>query len=248
MEWVIIDLETTGLSAQRDKIIEIGAVRLCENGERKTFQTLIDPGVSLTENIVNITGINDDMLIGQPYIEEVVPDLLDFTADAVLIAHNAPFDSAFLEPYLGVYKEEWLDTIVLCKMAFPMLESYSLVNLTEYFDISVSGHHRALADALATAELFLLIEKSLETTDKGILAAWEHLLAERRKPLTAKTAKKKRKPMNRWKNTSLIGKSFSTTLPLRKDWQSIFPVIVSGNLKPKWLWQCVMLLTMRTFF
>ena len=64
MEWVIIDLETTGLNTQRDKIIEIGAVRLCENGERKTFQTLIDPGVSLTENIVNITGINDDMLIG----------------------------------------------------------------------------------------------------------------------------------------------------------------------------------------
>lgn len=179
MDWVIIDLETTGLSAQRDKIIEIGAVRLCENGERKTFQSLIDPGVSLTENIENITGINDDMLSGQPYIEEVVQDLLDFTADAVPVAHNASFDGAFLEPYLGIHKEEWLDTIILCKMAFPMLESYSLVNLTEYFNISVKGHHRALADALATAELFLFIQKSFETMDKGILASWEHLLADR---------------------------------------------------------------------
>ena len=179
MEWVIVDLETTGLNAKRDKIIEIGAVRIRENGERALFQTLIDPGIPLTETITDLTGITDEMLFGQPLIEEVMDDFIDFMGDAVPLAHNASFDGAFLEPYTGIPKEEWLDTISLCKMAFPMLESYALVNLVEYFGIETSAHHRALADAEATADLFELIEKGFKETDKGIIAAWIHLFGDR---------------------------------------------------------------------
>ena len=169
MEWVIVDLETTGLNAKRDKIIEIGAVRIRENGERALFQTLIDPGIPLTETITDLTGITDEMLFGQPLIEEVIDDFIDFMGDAVPLAHNASFDGAFLEPYTGIPKEEWLDTISLCKMAFPMLESYALVNLVEYFGIETSAHHRALADAEATADLFELIERDLKKRIKGSL-------------------------------------------------------------------------------
>lgn len=181
MEWIIVDLETTGLNPKRDKIIEIGAVLLNEKGERRTFQTLIDPEIPLTANISELTGITDDMLVGQPIIDEVIDDFLDFMGDAVPVAHNASFDGAFLEPFVGHPKEAWLDTITLSKMAFPMLESYSLVNLVEYFGIETPTHHRALADAMATADLFLLISQSMETVDKGIIAAWIHLLGDRHK-------------------------------------------------------------------
>ncbi|MGN1010828.1 MAG: exonuclease domain-containing protein, partial [Clostridia bacterium] len=179
MEWVIVDLETTGLNAKRDKIIEIGAVRMDEKGNRSVFQTLIDPEIPLTETISGITGITDEMLYGQPLMEEVMDDFIDFIGDATPLAHNASFDGAFLEPYTGIPKEEWLDTITLCKMAFPMLESYALVNLVEYFGIETPAHHRALADAEATAALFELIEKSFRETDKGIIAAWVHLFGDR---------------------------------------------------------------------
>ena len=181
MKWIIIDLETTGLNAKRDKIIEIGAVLLDEKGERKTFQTLIDPEIPLTANISELTGIIDEMLIGQPVMDEILNDFLDFMGDAVPVAHNASFDGAFLEPFIGHPKEAWLDTITLCKMAFPMLESYALTNLVEYFGIETPTHHRALADAMATADLFLLIEEALKNVDKGIIAAWLHLLGDRYK-------------------------------------------------------------------
>lgn len=179
MEWVIVDLETTGLNAKHDKIIEIGAVRIDQNGNRSTFQTLIDPEMELTEKISELTGITDDLLYGQPLIEEVIDDFIDFIGDAALLAHNASFDGAFLEPYIGVAKEQWLDTITLCKMAFPMLESYALTNLVEYFGIETPAHHRALVDAESTADLFDLIEKSFRETDKGIIAAWIHLFGDR---------------------------------------------------------------------
>ena len=89
MEWVIVDLETTGLNAKRDKIIEIGAVRMDEKGNRSVFQTLIDPEIPLTETISGITGITDEMLYGQPLMEEVMDDFIDFIGDATPLAHNA---------------------------------------------------------------------------------------------------------------------------------------------------------------
>lgn len=181
MEWIIIDLETTGLNAKKDKIIEIGAVLLRENGERKTFQTLIDPGIPLSRRISELTGITDEMLIGQPTMDEVIDDFLDFMGEAIPVAHNVPFDSAFLEPLVGHPKDAWLDTITLCKMAFPMLESYALTNLVEYFGIETPTHHRAMADALATADLFVMIENSMRVMDKGILGAWIHLFGDRHK-------------------------------------------------------------------
>ncbi len=178
MKWVIIDLETTGLDPKKDKIIEIGAVLLSDKGERRHFHSLINPEEPLRRVITELTGISDEMLLGQPLLEEILPDLIQFIDDAVPVAHNASFDGSFLEPYLGAGSDEWLDTIVLSKMVFPMLESYSLTNLIEYFDIDTPRHHRALADAEATADLFLLIREALRKTDKGILAAWVSLLSD----------------------------------------------------------------------
>ena len=179
MDFIIIDLETTGMNFKRDKIIEIGAVKVNQWGKRQVFHTLIDPGFGLPKMITELTGITDAMVEGKPAIEEVAGDFLEFMGDAQPIAHNAAFDGSFLEPYTGIPKEEWLDTITLSKMTFPMLNSYALANLTAYFGITNEDHHRALADALATADLFKLIEDSMALADQGLVAAWIHLIGKK---------------------------------------------------------------------
>ncbi len=171
MNWTIIDLETTGLSPKKDSIIEIGALRRLETGESKEYQCLIDPGFSLPPYIKDITGIDDALLCGQPRIEDVIGSFADFIDDTVLIAHNAPFDGAFLRQYIDVEPDQWLDTIVLAKIAFPDLPSYGLVNLIASLDLKNAAPHRAMGDALATALLFERIEAVFSQMDKTLIAA-----------------------------------------------------------------------------
>lgn len=179
MEFIIVDLETTGINYKRDKIIEIGAVKIDQKGKRQTFQSLIDPEIPIPKVITSLTGISDDMLVGKPLIEEVIGDFLTFVGDGQLIAHNAAFDGGFLETFTEIPKEEYLDTLLLAKMAFPMQNSYALANLTEYFGIRNDQQHRALSDAKATADLFQLIEESFALADSGLIAAWIHLLGKK---------------------------------------------------------------------
>lgn len=179
MDFIIVDLETTGINYKRDKIIEIGAIKIDKWGKRRTFHSLIDPEISLPKAITELTGITDAMLTGKPLIEEVIGDFLSFVGDGQLVAHNAAFDGAFLGAFTEIPKEEYLDTIILAKMAFPMLNSYALGNITAYFGIGNENQHRALSDAEATADLFQLIEESFALADKGLIAAWIHLLGKK---------------------------------------------------------------------
>ena len=177
MEWVIIDLETTGVDHRNDQIIEIGAVLINEKGRTEEFQTLVNPGISLPYVIMELTGITDEMLEGQPSIDDVIPDLLDFMGDAIPIAHNASFEAGFLRRYLGLENEEWLDTIILAKIAFPTLGSYSLANLVTALELTNDAPHRALADAKATVLLFQAAEKVFASMDRGVVAALIEILA-----------------------------------------------------------------------
>ncbi|MEE0775446.1 MAG: exonuclease domain-containing protein, partial [Bacillota bacterium] len=146
-------------------------------GHTEEFQTLVDPGISLPSVITELTGITDEMLEGQPSIEDVIPDFLDFIGDAVPIAHNASFEAGFLRPYLGLENEEWLDTITLAKIAFPTLGSYSLANIVTSLELTNEAPHRALADARATTLLFQAAEKKFAAMDKGVIASLIEILA-----------------------------------------------------------------------
>lgn len=152
---VVFDLETTGLSPERDEIIEIALVRL-DGGERTVFQQLIDPGRPIPPFISRLTGIHPDSLIGQPNVYQVLEQVAPLLKQTTLMIQNAPFDLGFLRPRLarlGVKLEgSTVDTVQLARRALPELQRRGLDQLMEVFGVQLSSdlRHRALGDAEAT--------------------------------------------------------------------------------------------------
>ena len=165
-EYVVLDLETTGLDIDRDEIIEIAAVRVRRGILMDEFQTLVRCAKPISAEITALTGIDNEMLLGQPGIYEILPELSDFIGDAVLVAHNAAFDSQFLQKYWPDDRV-WLDTLTMTQIAFPCLPSYALSSLTTSLGVENDQAHRALSDARATAEIFILAEKALSHLTLG---------------------------------------------------------------------------------
>ena len=203
--YVVIDLETTGLDIYRDKIIEVAAVKIKRGLITDEFSTLISIDSELSEEISVLTGITAEMLQGQPRIEDIIPALADFIGDADIIAHNAEFDHGFLSRF-WTDDREWIDSITLAQIIYPCEPSHSLSWLTGTLNIDNHNAHRALSDALATAELFILMEKdfsllseqvktelvSLCQNDQSPLAGFIRLRCETNAPLSqGKNAKGK---------------------------------------------------------
>ena len=170
-EYVAFDLETTGLYAGRDRIIEIGAVRMRNGQEVDRFQTFVDPGVKLEKRTVELTGITDDMLKGAPKIEGVLPQFLEFVGDSVLVAHNADFDTSFVYrecKALGLsYDLTSVDTLTLSQNLLPHLNKFSLDTVAKEFELGGFNHHRAGDDALMCGKVMhrlipLLHEQGIE--------------------------------------------------------------------------------------
>jgi DNA polymerase-3 subunit alpha (Gram-positive type) len=154
---VVFDIETTGLDSRADAITEIGAVVL-ENGEvTDRFQTFVDPGRRLSPEIVNLTGITDEMVAGAPSQQEAVTAFLKFAEGRTLCAHNAEFDVGFIaEACRRVGKSfdnAYLDTLVLAQNLLPGLGRYKLDVVAEYLKVPSFQHHRATDDAEACAYL-----------------------------------------------------------------------------------------------
>jgi len=164
-EFVVFDLETTGLSTKNgDRIIEIGAVRILDDEVVDDYSELINPHRPLPREIVNITHINDSMLRGQPGFERILPQFCDFIDDLPLVAHNASFDIRFLSHYAQAVdrplRNSHIDTIPLLKDLYPNLTNYKLDTIHQLFGFDDFEHHRALADAQVTAKIFIKIQES----------------------------------------------------------------------------------------
>lgn len=160
--YVCVDIETTGLNPKTDKIIEIGAV-LIENGECiKTFETFVYPGRLLPERITELTGITDSDLKAAPDMNEVLPEFLNFSQDAMLLGHSILFDYAFIKRACVNQKYPFermgLDTLKIARKFLPDLESRSLDYLCQYYHIPHKAH-RALEDAKATCILYDMLRK-----------------------------------------------------------------------------------------
>ncbi|GCD12918.1 3'-5' exonuclease [Clostridium tagluense] len=162
-EFVVFDFETTGLSKDSNEIIEIGAVKVVNGKRIDIFSTLVKPRVRISNQIIGLTGITNEMVENSPSIEEVLPKFLKFIGNYDLIAHNAPFDVRFLkancdrldyaEPMNTVY-----DTLKLSKVYFKGMKerglSYKLMVLADYLKIEYTVCHRAVDDALITVSLY----------------------------------------------------------------------------------------------
>ncbi|MFD3509391.1 DEDD exonuclease domain-containing protein [Nocardia sp. NPDC058666] len=158
--FVVVDLETTGTSADRDAITEIGAVKVRGGEVLGEFATLVNPGYAIPPAIVQITGITTAMVYGAPRIAEVLPGFMEFAAGAVLVAHNARFDTAFLKAAAARQDIAWPNPQVLCtvKLARRVLTrdeapSAKLGVLARILGASVTPTHRALDDARATVDV-----------------------------------------------------------------------------------------------
>ena len=157
VRYAVVDIETTGGRAQRDKITEIAIVLY--DGEKivEQFETLINPECPIPYGITELTGISQEMVKDAPKFFEVAKQIVQLTEGAVFVAHNVQFDYGFLQEEfrrLGYpFTRRRLCTVKLSRRSFPGLTSYSLGNLIRHFGIPVNARHRAMADALATTSL-----------------------------------------------------------------------------------------------
>ena len=155
--YVCIDLETTGLDPKRDKIIEIGAVKVEQGKITGEWQTLVNPGRKLEERIVELTGIRDDELVGARTISEVLPELFAFLEERTLLGHSVLFDFSFLKKAAVnerlSFERQGIDTLKIARKYLQDLESRALGALCEHYEIPHSAH-RALEDARATTALY----------------------------------------------------------------------------------------------
>jgi len=159
-EFVVFDVETTGLSPTEDRVTEIGAVRIRNFEITDEFQTLVNPGIPIPEATIKLNGIDDDTVRDAPSEAEAFRKFAEFVGagKTALIAHNAPFDTGFLKAGFmrsGLeYNYPSIDTLPLCRAAVPN-QRHGLNNMAQFYNLGEFNHHRALADAHITAKLFL---------------------------------------------------------------------------------------------
>ena len=165
-EYAAFDLETTGLSSRTDRIIEIGAVIIKNGEEIDRFQTFVDPGRKLDRKIVELTGITDEMLVGAPSIQEVLPKFLEFVGNRVLVAHNSDFDTGFIRAECqrqGLpYSCTAADTLILSQNLLPQLNKFKLDIVSNALSLPEFNHHRAADDAMTCGLIMHRLMKKLE--------------------------------------------------------------------------------------
>lgn len=173
-EYVVLDLETTGLHADKDKITEIGAVKMKAGVITERFSTFVNPGIPIPEFIVNLTGISDEMVKDAPTIEEALPQFLDFAGNLPMVAHNAPFDLGFIRYNAAIQgreiKNPVVDTLQLCRRMFPELKKHKLNIVAKHLGVRLVNHHRAVDDSEACAFILakcfeILKEKNIHTLE-----------------------------------------------------------------------------------
>ncbi|MFE8695146.1 PolC-type DNA polymerase III [Cytobacillus sp. FJAT-53684] len=169
--YVVFDVETTGLSAVYDTIIELAAVKIRDGEIIDRFESFANPHHPLSATTINLTGITDDLVENAPEVEEVLQKFHDWAGDAILVAHNASFDMGFLNVGykkidLGKAANPVIDTLELARFLYSDMKNHRLNTLAKKFDIELTQHHRAIYDAEATG--YLLLKMLKDATEKGI--------------------------------------------------------------------------------
>ncbi len=165
-EYIVFDIETTGLSPEKDAIIEVSALKVCSGEVTDEFSTLVNPRVHIPSRATDITGITDDMVSSAPAVDVVLREFIAFIGALPLVGQNIfRFDMKFIQRdaslYLGVtLSNTVVDTLFMAKRLLPSLSSTSLESLASHYGVSYEGAHRALADCKINLEVYkhLLVE------------------------------------------------------------------------------------------
>lgn len=167
-DYVVFDLETTGVSTVSDEIIEIAALKVVNGRVAGEFSTLVNPLRSIPYSASMVNGITDTMVADAPVLEKVFPDFLEFAGNSVLVGHNIhTFDLKFLyrsaeDLYGKTLDNDYIDTLILAKMCLPQLARRRLVDLASYYHISAEGAHRALNDCYMNHLVFEALGKDMQ--------------------------------------------------------------------------------------
>ncbi len=159
-DYVVFDLETTGISCARDDIIEIAAVKAAGGKVVDTFSSLVNPGRSIPPGAMAVNHITDEMVADAPAITDVLPAFLAFAGDAVLVGHNIQsFDLKFIyreakRLSAGLVTNDYIDTLHMARSCLPDLHHHKLTDLGRYFHISTKGAHRALNDCMLNQKCY----------------------------------------------------------------------------------------------
>ncbi len=175
-EFVVVDIETTGLSCHTSKITEIGALKLVNNKIIDRFETLINPEQRIPGFITRLTGISNKMVKDAPKVNEVMPEFLNFLGEKCFVGHYATFDYNFLDHNARLHHDKSLlnDKLCTCRLArrlLPELPSKKLSVISNHLGISETTEHRAMSDALVTAKIFIDFTNRLK--ERGINSVQE---------------------------------------------------------------------------
>jgi DNA polymerase III epsilon subunit family exonuclease len=169
-DYVVFDLETTGISAQEDSIIEISAIKVRDHNPVEEFTALINPGTHIPVGATNVNGITDDMVKDAPKLTEVLPNFLSFIEGEILVGHNIQsFDLPFIyraaeELLEKEVPNDYIDTLHMARECLPMLRRYRLVDISEYFQIETKGAHRALNDCVMNQQCYEQMGRLIKET------------------------------------------------------------------------------------
>ena len=176
---VALDLETTGLLAEQDSIIEVGAIKFAGDETLETFECFVAPRHTLPYRIQRLTGIRPSDLAGAPALADVAPDLRAFLGDYPLVGHSITFDAAFLRRVGLARRNPLVDTYELASALLPDLPSYTLESVGAALGLASPIHHRALADAMLARDVFLALLERLHALDTTTLQTLERLTTGR---------------------------------------------------------------------
>ena len=179
--FVAFDLETTGLSPVHDRILEIAAIKVHRNAAVDTFESLINPGISIPHHITKINGIDNSMVETAPRIDEILPSFIQFIGDYSLVAHNASFDMQFLcyhaRQHGCTIENPSIDSLALCRKAFPECRNHKLQTIARHIHYTTEDtYHRSLSDTKALVAIYIKCCSLLNTEETP----------QKRKPGTSK--------------------------------------------------------------
>src|SRR2546422_744080 len=181
---VALDLETTGLYAEQDAILEIAAIKFQSATILEKMETLISPGRSIPFRVQRLTGIMPQQVVDAPGFESISRQLQQFLGDYPIVGHSIPFDAGFLRRRGLVRNNPLIDTFELATVLLPSLPSYNLGQVAEALDVPVTpGRHRAMVDTILAMQVFLALHQRLQAIDLSLLKDLANLDAPRTWPL-----------------------------------------------------------------